>query len=431
MKAGSTLRLLVLAFGLIVMAGRAMAGPTLVFDPATGDVLSAERAGEPWYPASLTKLMTAYVIFEKLKTGQLKLDQQIPVSELAAKQPPSKLGMRVGSTISVDLALQSMLVYSANDMAYVLAEAGAGGDYKRFAQQMNLVAQRLGMTATYYVNPNGLFNPLQVTTARDLALLVQALLKDYPEHAHYFSQAAVKIGKRNLNNRNSLLRQMKNADGMKTGFVCNSGYNLIASASDDGHRLVAIIFGARNGKQRADQAQKMLTNQFELPVPPNAPKLASLANAPLGTLVPADLTGTVCRGKPLDIADAETLAGWGISFGRYETAQIANMALRGRVLSGRDWVREGSAGVIKMPGSVGYSAMVWSLDQQTSNALCTYLKQQNAYCDVMTPESFARISAMAVAEARSKPTITPASAEGVDVAPPPKKKKKSTRKRKK
>jgi len=413
----------------MLMAGRVMAGPSLVFDPATGDVLSSERAGEPWYPASLTKLMTAYVIFEKLKTGQLKLDQKIPVSELAAKQPPSKLGMKVGSTISVDLALQSMLVYSANDMAYVLAEAG-GGDIKRFAQQMNLAAQRLGMTGTYYVNPNGLFNPLQVSTARDLAVLVQALLAEFPEHAHYFSQDAVKIGKRNLRNRNSLLRQMKNADGMKTGFVCNSGYNLIASASEDGHRLVAIIFGARNGKQRADQAQKMLTNQFQLPVPPNAPKLASLANSPLGTLVPADLTGTVCRGKPLDIAAAEKLEGWGISFGRYETAQIANMALRGRVLSARDWVRDGAAGVVKMPGSVGFSAMVWSLDQQTSMALCTYLKQQNAYCDVMNPESFARISAMAIAEAKTKTTITPASAQGVDVAPRPKKKK-STRKRKK
>ena len=429
MKAGSTLHLLVMLLGLVLMAGRASAGPSLVFDPVTGDVLSSERAGEPWYPASLTKLMTAYVVFEKLKTGQLKLDQKIPVSELAAKQPPSKLGMRVGSTISVDLALQSMLVYSANDMAYVLAEAG-GGDIKRFAQQMNLAAQRLGMTGTYYVNPNGLFNPLQVSTARDLAVLVQALLAEFPEHAHYFSQAAVKVGKKNLTNRNSLLRQMKNADGMKTGFVCNSGYNLIASASEDGHRLVAIIFGARNGKQRADQARKMLTEQFKLPVPPNAPKLASLANSPLGTLVPADLTGTVCRGKPLDIATAEKLEGWGISFGRYETAQIANMALRGRVLSARDWVRDGAAGVVKMPGSVGFSAMVWSLDQQTSMALCTYLKQQNAYCDVMNPESFARISAMAIAEAKSKPTITPASAQGVDVAPRPKKKK-STRKRKK
>jgi len=428
--AGSTLRLLVLAFGLLLIAGRAMAGPSLIFDPATGDVLAEDRAGEPWYPASLTKLMTAYVIFEKLKSGQLKLDQKIPVSELAAKQPPSKLGMKAGSTISVDLALQTLLVYSANDMAYVLAEVG-GGDIKRFAQQMNLAAQRLGMTGTYYVNPNGLFHPLQVSTARDLALLVQALLKEYPEHAHYFSQDAVAIGKRNLRNRNSLLRQMKNADGMKTGFVCNSGYNLIASASEEGHRLVAIIFGARNGKQRADQAQKMLTEQFKLPVPPNAPKIASLVNSPLGTLVPADLTGTVCRGKPLDIADAEKLAGWGISFGRYETAQIANMALRGRVLSARDWVHDGDAGVVKMPGSVGFSAMVWGLDEQASNALCAYFKQQSAYCDIMTPESFARISALAVAEAKSKPQITPASAQGVDVGTPPKKKKKSTRKRKK
>jgi D-alanyl-D-alanine carboxypeptidase len=430
LKAGSALRLLVLVLGLILLSGRAMAGPSLIFDPATGDVLAEDRAGEPWYPASLTKLMTAYVIFDKLKSGQLKLDQKIPVSELAAKQPPSKLGMKTGSTISVDLALQSMLIYSANDMAYVLAEAG-GGDIKRFAQQMNLAAQRLGMTGTYYVNPNGLFHPLQITTARDLALLVQALLKEYPEHAHYFSQAAVKIGKKNLTNRNSLLRQMKTADGMKTGFVCNSGYNLIASASEEGHRLVAIIFGARNGKQRADQAQKMLSEHFKLPVPPNAPKIAGLANSPLGTLVPADLTGTVCRGKPLAIADAEKLGGWGISFGRYETAQIANMALRGRVLSARDWVRDGDPGVVKMPGSVGFSAMVWNLDQQTSNALCTYLKQQNAYCDVMTPESFARISALAIAEAKSKPTITPASAQGADVGNPPKKKKKTARKRKK
>jgi D-alanyl-D-alanine carboxypeptidase len=415
--------------GLILVSAKAMAGPTLIFDPATGDVLAQERAGEPWYPASLTKLMTAYVIFHKLKAGELKLDQKIPVSTVAASQPPSKLGMKVGSEISVDLALQSMLVYSANDMAYVLAEAGAG-DIRRFAQQMNLAANRLGMTGTYYANPNGLFDPLQVSTARDLALLVQALLAEFPEHAHYFSQDAVKIGKRNLRNRNSLLRQMKTADGMKTGFVCNSGYNLIASASENGHRLVAIIFGARNGKARADQAQTMLTAHFKAPPVVNAPKLASLANAPLGTLVPADLTATICRGKPLDVASAEKLSGWGISFGRYETAQIANMALRGRVLSVRDWASAGSAGVVKMAGSIGFSAMVWGLEQQASLALCAHLKQQNAYCDVMTPESFARISALAIAEAKSKPQITPASAKGPDVKRSKTKKKKS-RKRKK
>ena len=413
--------------GLMLATATVMAGPSLVFDPATGEVLSQERAGEPWYPASLTKLMTAYVIFHKLKAAELKLDQKIPVSALAASQPPSKLGMKVGSTLTVDLALQTMLVYSANDMAYVLAEAG-GGDIKRFAHQMNLAAQRLGMTGTYYANPNGLFDPLQVSTARDLAVLVQALLIEFPEHAHYFSQPAVKIGKRNLRNRNSLLRQMKNADGMKTGFVCNSGYNLIASASENGHRLVAIIFGARNGKSRADQAQTMLTANLKAPPSPVLPKLASIANAPLGSLVPADLTGTVCKGKPFEIAPAEKLAGWGISFGRYETAQIANMALRGRALSARDWIREGSAGVVKMAGSIGYSAMVWGLEQQPSMALCAYLKQQNAYCDVMSPESFTRIAASAAAEARSKPKITPASAQGSDARPS---KKKKTRKRKK
>ena len=192
-----------------------------------------DRAGEPWYPASLTKLMTAYVIFQKLKSGELKLDQKIPVSALAASQPPSKLGMKVGSTISVDLALQSMLVYSANDMAYVLAEAG-GGDIKRFAQQMNLAAQRLGMTGTYYANPNGLFDPLAgFDRARPRASRPGAARRVSRARALFLAGLPSRSASAICAIAICLLRQMKNADGMKTGFVCNSGYNLIASASEE------------------------------------------------------------------------------------------------------------------------------------------------------------------------------------------------------
>ena len=159
--------------------------------------------------------------------------------------------------------------------------------------------------------------------------------------------------------------------------------------------------------------------------------MAGLANAPLGTLVPADLTGTVCRGKPLEIAAADKLAGWGISFGRYETAQIANMALRGRVLSARDWVRDGAAGVVKMPGSVGFSAMVWSLDQQTSKALVRL--SQAAECLLRCHDARELRAHFGDGDCRSQEQADDHARlrQGVDVAPPPKKKKKTARKRKK
>jgi D-alanyl-D-alanine carboxypeptidase len=408
-----------ISLALSLMAPAALAGPTLVFDAATGDVISQDRAGEPWYPASLTKLMTAYVIFQKIKSGQLKLDQKIAVSDLAARQPPSKLGMKSGSMLSVDLALQVLLVYSANDMAYVLAEA-ASGSAQRFVQEMNQTANRLGMTATYFANPNGLFDPRQVTSARDIGFLAATILREFPEHAHYFSQAFVEIGKRKLMNRNMLIRQMKIADGMKTGFICNSGYNLVASASDDGRKVIAVVLGAPGSKARTDLAQMMLTSALSRPAPPERAKIGSIANATLGKLVPADLTTSVCKGKsPAAMARASTLSGWGISLGRYDTAQTADMALRGRLLGAREILQGGTSGVVKDPSSPGFNAMVWDLDQTSSLALCGFFHQQSAYCDVMTPESFASIATLG-AESEKTPQPT---AQGDDSVPQQKKRK--------
>jgi D-alanyl-D-alanine carboxypeptidase len=403
-----------------VLAG---AGPSLLFDPATGEVVSQDRAGEPWYPASLTKLMTAYVIFHKLKRGEMQLDQKLTVSELASSQPPSKVGMKSGTTITVDLALQMLLVYSANDMAYVLAE-GASGTYQNFAKLMNAESARLGMTATHYANPNGLFDARQVTSARDIGMLATALLRDFPEHAHYFSQAAVSLGKRQLRNRNALLRQMKTADGMKTGFVCSSGFNLVASATDNGRKLIAIVLGASGGRERADLAEMMLTSGFAKPPQPQQMRIGAIANTQLGALVPADLTQIVCRGKPTPVAKASTLAGWGVSFGSYDKPATADMALRGRLLGVRDLIQESTSGVVKVPGANGFNAMVWNLDQASSLSVCTAFKKQNSYCDVMTPESFASIAALARA---TEERIQPAASQG-DVAPP--KKKKARRKKK-
>ena len=386
-------RIIVLALLLLCAAPPALAaGPSLLFDPATQEVLSQDRAGEPWYPASLTKLMTAYVVFQKLKSGQLRLDQKIPVSELAHSQPPSKIGVPVGQTVSVDFALQALLVYSANDMAYVLAEASAG-NVSAFADDMNAQAERLGMNGSNFVNPNGLFDQRHVTTARDIAILASALLREFPEYGHYFGQDFLTVGKRRLANRNSLLRQMPEADGMKTGFVCNSGFNLVATASRDGHRLGAVIFGANSGKHRADLAEMLLVDGFSrLPAP--HPKLQSILNVKTGTIVPADMTKVVCKQKPVTIAQSKDLGGWGISFGNYESAVNADMALRGRMLSMSGMDLDGTPGIVRLPDKRGFAAAVWNLNEQDSEAACERYKAEKAPCEVISPETFAKIAAL-------------------------------------
>jgi D-alanyl-D-alanine carboxypeptidase len=417
-------RVIVMFAAVIVMTAALAraAGPSLLFDPATGEVMSHERAGEPWYPASLTKLMTAYLVFGKLRSGELRLDQKIPVSVFANSQVPSKIGIRPGGTVTVDFALQSLLVYSANDMAVVLAEA-TSGTVHNFARQMNETAARLGMTGTHYVNPNGLFEPRQVTTARDIAVLAATLLHTYPERAHYFAQPFVAAGKRKLMNRNSLIRLMPESDGMKTGFVCNSGFNLVASATREGRKLVAIVFGAQSSKARADLAQMLLTDGFARVGAGGRPKLSEIANLPLGTLVPADMTASVCRQKtPVAVLNAKELTGWGISFGQYDTAQKADMALRGRLLGEAGLAAAGQPAVIRMPGKNSFSAVLWNLDQVSGLAICAQYRSEQAPCDVMTPEAFAQIAALTV-QPEAKPR--PPQAQGSDGGRPAKKKKKA------
>ncbi len=397
----------------LLASSAAGAGPSVLFDAATGEVISRDRAGEPWYPASLTKLMTAYIVFKKLKAGSLKLDQKILVSPLAASQEPSKIGMRPGSSISVDLALQSLLVYSANDMAYVLAEA-AGGTVYNFVQEMNATARKLGLNATHYVNPNGLFDPRQLTSARDVGVLAAVILAEFPEHGRYFSQQHVAIGKRKLLNRNSLIRTMPEADGMKTGFVCNSGFNLVASATRGGRRLIAVVLGAPNSGSRAEIARTLLTDGFSQGTLPSRPRLAQISDNPLGAVVPADMTSTVCKKKPLvSPVRAKELAGWGISFGNYDTLQKADMALRGRLISPVGMDAPGKAGVVRMPNKQGFAAMLWNIDQPTSEALCTDYRLQNAPCEVITPVAFAQLAALSK-EPEPKPKAQVPVAQGSD-----------------
>jgi D-alanyl-D-alanine carboxypeptidase len=266
-------------------SGRAGAEALLLIEVDTGKVLHAENATYPWYPASVTKLMTTYATLRAVKQGRITLDNLFTVTANAAAQAPTKMGFPVGTQVTVDNAIKMLMVKSANDMAVLLAE-GVSGSIESFASEMNRNAQRLGMTQTNYVNPNGLPADEQVTSARDLAILGRALIREFPEYDSYWHLPGIKLGKRIVRNYNTLLGRYPGADGMKTGFICASGFNLVASATRDGRRLIAVVLGAPSSGVRAVKAAHLLEQGF--------------GSAPLSWLTPS--LGTVESLTPVDAA---------------------------------------------------------------------------------------------------------------------------------
>jgi D-alanyl-D-alanine carboxypeptidase len=294
----SSLNWIVVVAALALVAPRtAHAEALLVVEADTGKVLQADNATYPWYPASVTKMMTAYVTLKAVKEGRLTLEQTLTVSPVAASQSPSKMGFKPGTQVTVENALLMMMVKSANDMAVVLAE-GVGGSIDGFSAQMNQNAQRLGMTQTSYVNPNGLPAEGQITSARDLAILARAIIRDLPEYEYFVHTPSIRFGRRVTNNFNKLIGRYPGADGFKTGFICASGYNLVASATRNGKRLIAVVLGASSGQMRAVRAAQLLERGF-------ANNGLSWLRPSLGTvdnLVPIDasppnLRDEMCNGK--------------------------------------------------------------------------------------------------------------------------------------
>jgi D-alanyl-D-alanine carboxypeptidase len=258
----SSLNWIVLVAAVVLAAPRlAHAEALLVVEADTGKVLQAENATYPWYPASVTKLMTAYVTLKAVKEGRISLDTLFTVSPVAASQSPSKMGFGPGTQVTVDNALKMMLVKSANDMAVVLAE-GVGGSIDGFSALMNQAAHRLGMTQTSYVNPNGLPADGQITSARDLAILARAIIRDLPEYEYFVHIPAIRYGRKVTPNFNKLIGRYPGADGFKTGFICASGYNLVASATRNGRRLIAVVLGSSSGTMRAVRAAQLLERGF-------------------------------------------------------------------------------------------------------------------------------------------------------------------------
>ena len=235
---------------------------SIVIDAETGEVLRSRNADIRRYPASLTKMMTLYLLFEAVETGRLSLDSKLKVSKRAARQSPSKLGLRAGSTIRVEDAIKALIVKSANDIAVVVAEA-LGGTEAKFGQQMTRKAQALGMSRTTFRNASGLPNRKQRSTARDMSRLARALMRDFPHRYHYFDDQRFRYGGRVHRSPNRLLGHYRGMDGIKTGYIRASGFNLVASAERDGRRVIAVVFGGKTARSRNAHMANLLDLGFK------------------------------------------------------------------------------------------------------------------------------------------------------------------------
>ena len=283
----------------------ARANPMLLIDMDSFEVLYAQEAGQPWHPASLTKLMTAYVAFEELAKGTITLDTPVVLSKKAVNQAPSKSGLAVGSALSMKDALYIMVVKSANDVAMAIAET-VGGSEAGFVVKMNDVAARMGLSASHFTNPNGLHDPAQYVSARDLAVLSLYIRQNFPQFMPMFGTEMVQLGKAKLESQNELLTRFAGTTGMKTGYVCASGLNMVATVSRNGRNLLAVVLGGASARDRNERAAELLLKGFDGSATPIGQNVLTLANNP--GAAPVDMRAQICGKEAPAFAKAQEAA---------------------------------------------------------------------------------------------------------------------------
>jgi D-alanyl-D-alanine carboxypeptidase len=292
----------------------------LVADMNTGRVLISENANMPNYPASLTKIMTLYLTFDALEHGRLHLDDYLIVSQNAAAAAPVKLGLTAGSKIRVEDAITALAVYSANDVARVLAENLKGGKENTFASLMTRVAREIGLTGTNFENSSGLPDDDHLSTARDIALLSMAVYKHFPQYWKYFGIKTWVYNGKTYTNGNRLLETYPGCDGMKTGFTNKSKYSLVATARRGGHHLISVVLGAETKDVRFDVSTRLLNRGFEL-LNSNAMPATYVENNTKPQTAPAPVTSPIVQKYA---TDAPAMGGVGVQFGAFSSPESAN-----------------------------------------------------------------------------------------------------------
>lgn len=268
-----------------------LATPSLVADLETGEVLYAQDSGHPWHPASTTKLMTALVTFEAIASGDVSLKTPVVLSHKAMRQRWLKTSLTAGSAMSLEDALYTVLVVSSNNVAAAIAETVAGSE-EAFVTRMNAAAARLGLTASHFTNPNGLHDPKQIVSARDLAILARELYQRYPQHRAIYKTGLVSLDGKELKSYNELLTRYPGTLGLKTGFVCPSGRNIVAIAERDGRQILTVVLGATTGLERSERAARLFTQAFEGTLTGTGATLQSLTNTT--DIRPIDMRMNLC-----------------------------------------------------------------------------------------------------------------------------------------
>ncbi len=365
---------------------------SIVVEAGTGNVLEAANPDEPRHPASLTKLMTLYMLFEALRDRRLTLDQLVPVSYHAASQAPSKLGITPATRLSVEEAILGLVTKSANDAASALGEL-LGGDEDRFAQMMTLRARALGMSRTTFRNASGLPDPDQWTTARDLAMLARHLLGDFPSYYGYFSTPSFNFRGRVIFNHDRMLQTYPGADGMKTGYTVASGHNLVTSAERGGVRLVGVVLGAASNPERDVHMASLLDQGFEqldVPIGPRGQMMANrrmpglIATAQAATIMPTTVRATpVLAAKPASTRTPANTPRWSIQVGTFGTEKAARQA----AIAAQNVV-DGDARVdqVSLRGKPAYRAQLTGLTAAQAQAACGNLSKRRSACFVVRPD---------------------------------------------
>ena len=351
---------------------------SLVIDAASGEVLHEVNADTRNYPASLTKMMTLYMMFEALEEGRMRLDDRIAMTHRAARQPPSRLGIKPGQTLSAETAIRALAIKSANDVAAAVAEH-MGGTERQFALLMTAKARSLGMSNTTFRNASGLPHRSQMSTARDMSKLSRAMLLHFPHRYHYFSEKRFSYGGKSYKTHNKLLTNYEGTDGIKTGYIRASGFNLVASVKRGDKRLIGVVFGAKNSKSRNRHMVTLLEKGWSKVAPQYA--LAT-------TRAKAKATAKARGSKSRTVRTARNgKSVWGVQVGAYKTHDPAYaIAVRAMGLA-PSYLADGDVLVKplhKKNGKTLYRGRVMGITKRQAYRACKYLKSKKFGCMPLT-----------------------------------------------
>lgn len=403
------MRLIFSIFILILWGWLAFSGPahaqdvkryaSIVVDADTLDIIHARQIDEQRYPASLTKVMTLYLTFDAINRGELRLQERLVVSPIAAKTPPFGLGLTAGQSITVNEAIQAVAVRSANDAAVVLAERLAGSE-EMFAHQMNAKAAELGMISTTFKTANGLPHPEQKTTARDMAKLSLAVLQNHKRYYHYFGQKYFDWKGSTKKNTNGLLHWVSGVDGFKTGYTRASGYNLIISARRDGRRIIAVVLGGASGKSRNTHMKDLVERGFRTlgvaevtSLPPVTVAKVKKPIKPKAEVVPAAVrlrgsdgeTVTLVSGADIKLPKAGP--NWAVQVGTFSLAGQARVHLEALARGQAPELKDAKPLVapVTSGGRDLFRARFTGLTSGNAHAICRKFKDMATGCRVISP----------------------------------------------